>query len=167
MRVNDTIKTILLWMVAGIILVSVFNIFGPKRETEERVNYSTFVNDVKQGNVSSVVISAQDVSGVMQNNKRFTTYLPVANDSQLLKEMLDKGVNVKGMPPEQPGLLMHLLNLLPWIILFAIWIYVLRQQSGAGRGGAFSFGRTRARLLGEDQVKVTFADVAGCEEAKE
>ena len=167
MRVNDTIKTILLWMVAGIILVSVFNIFGPKRETEERVNYSSFVNDVKQGNVSSVVISDQEVSGVMHNNKRFTTYLPVANDSQLLKEMLDKGVNVKGMPPEQPGLLMHLLNLLPWIILFAIWIYVLRQQSGGGRGGAFSFGRSRARLLGEDQVKVTFADVAGCEEAKE
>src|SRR5947207_15253681 len=63
--------------------------------------------------------------------------------------------------------MMHLLNLLPWIILFAIWIYVLRQQAGAGRGGAFSFGRSRARLLGEDQIKITFADVAGCEEAKE
>lgn len=164
---NDTIKTILLWMVAGIILVSVFNIFGPKRETEERISYSSFVNDVKQGNVSSVTISDQDVTGVMQNNKRFATYLPVPNDTQLLKDMLDKGVSVKGMPPEQPGLMMHLLNLLPWIILFAIWIYVLRQQAGVGRGGAFSFGRSRARLLGEDQVKVTFADVAGCEEAKE
>jgi cell division protease FtsH len=165
--VNDTIKTILLWMVAGIILVSVFNIFGPKREPEERVPYSSFVNDVRQGNISSVKIADQNVTGVMHNNKTFTTYLPIANDQQLLKEMLDKGVNVNGIPPEQPGLMMHLLNLLPWIILFAIWIYVLRQQSGAGRGGAFSFGRSRARLLGEDQVKVTFADVAGCEEAKE
>lgn len=154
-------------MVAGIILVSVFNIFGPRREPEEKISYSNFINDVKQGNVSSVTISEQDVTGVMQNNKVFTTYLPMAQDSQLLKELVDKGVNVKGRPPEQPGLLMHLLNLLPWIILFAIWIYVLRQQSGAGRGGAFSFGRSRARLLGEDQVKVTFADVAGCEEAKE
>ncbi len=164
---NDTIKTILLWMVAGIILVSVFNIFGPKREPEERIPYSSFVNDVRQGNISSVKIADQNVTGVMHNNKTFTTYLPIANDQQVLKEMLDKGVNVNGIPPEQPGLMMHLLNLLPWIILFAIWIYVLRQQAGAGRGGAFSFGRSRARLLGEDQVKVTFADVAGCEEAKE
>ena len=76
-------------------------------------------------------------------------------DVFLLRELLDKKVNVQGKPPEQPGILMHLLNLLPWIIIFAIWIYVLRQQSGAGRGGAFSFGRSRARLLGEDQVKVT------------
>jgi len=165
--VNDTIKTILLWLVAGIILVSVFNIFGPKRETEERISYSSFVNEVRQGNVNSVTISDQDVTGVMQNNKVFATYLPVANDTQVLKELIDKGVTVKGRPPEQPGLLMHLLNLLPWIILFGIWIYVLRQQAGVGRGGAFSFGRSRARLLGEDQVKVNFADVAGCEEAKE
>ncbi|MCC2667260.1 MAG: ftsH [Gammaproteobacteria bacterium] len=165
---NDTIKTILLWMVAGIILVSVFNLFGPKREPEERISYSTFVNEVRQGNVSTVTISEQDVTGVMQNNKVFSTYLPMLHDTILLKEMLDKGVIVKGRPPEQPGLLMHLLNLLPWIVLFAIWIYVLRQQTGAGgRGGAFSFGRSRARLLGEDQVKVTFADVAGVEEAKE
>lgn len=154
-------------MVAGIILVSVFNIFGPKREPEERIPYSSFVSDVRQGNISSVKIADQNVTGVMHNNKTFMTYLPIANDQQLLKEMLDKGVSINGIPPEQPGLMMHLLNLLPWIILFAIWIYVLRQQAGAGRGGAFSFGRSRARLLGEDQVKVTFADVAGCEEAKE
>ena len=164
---NDTIKTILLWMVAGIILVSVFNVFGPRREAEQRISYTSFVNEIKQGNISSVAISDQELTGVMQNNKTFSTYLPMANDTQLLKELVDKGVNVKGRPPEQPGLLMHLLNLLPWIVLFAIWIYVLRQQAGAGRGGAFSFGRSRARLLGEDQVKVTFADVAGVEEAKD
>lgn len=166
-KVNDTIKTILLWIVALIILVSVFNIFGPRREPEEKISYSSFINEVKQGNVSSVTISEQDVTGVMQNNKVFATYLPMPDDSQLLKDLIAKGVNVKGRPPEQPGFLMHLLNLLPWIIIFAFWIYILRQQSGAGRGGAFSFGRSRARLLGEDQVKVTFADVAGCEEAKE
>jgi cell division protease FtsH len=165
--VNDTIKTILLWMVAGIVLVSVFNIFGPRHDTEEKLSYSAFVNEVKQGNVSTVTISDQDVVGVMQNNKVFATYLPMAQDPQLMKDLMDRGVVIKGKPPEQPGLLMHLLNLLPWIILFAIWIYVLRQQAGGGRGGAFSFGRSRARLLGEDQVKVTFADVAGVEEAKE
>lgn len=164
---NDTVKTILLWMVIGIILVSVFNNFGPRREAETKISYSTLLNEVKQGNVNSVTISDQDVTGYMQNNKTFSSYLPMRQDPILLKELLEKGVNIHGKPPEQPGLLMHLLNLLPWIILFAIWIYVLRQQSGGGRGGAFSFGRSRARLLGEDQVKITFADVAGVEEAKE
>ncbi len=154
-------------MVAGVILVSVFNIFGPRNEPEEKISYSTFLTEIKQGNVSSVTITEQDVLGTLQNNKAFSTYLPMRQDPGLLKDLIDKNVTIKGKPPEQPGLLMHLLNLLPWIILFAIWIYVLRQQAGAGRGGAFSFGRSRARLLGEDQVKITFADVAGVEEAKE
>ena len=164
---NDAIKTVLLWIVIGIILISVFNNFGPKHESEEHLSYSTFVESVKQGNVRSVTISEQNVNGVLQNNKAFVTYLPIAQDASLLTTMLQKGVVVKGKPPEQPGLLMHLLNLLPWIVLFAIWIYVLRQQAGGGRGGAFSFGRSRARLCNVDQVKITFADVAGVEEAKE
>lgn len=154
-------------MVAAIILVSLFNIFGPRREPDENISYTAFMNEVKQGNVNSVTISEQDVTGVMQNNKIFYTYLPMRQDIFLLRDLIEKGVNVKGKPPEQPGILMHLLNLLPWIILIAIWVYIMRQQTGAGRGGAFSFGRSRARLLGEDQVKVTFADVAGVEEAKE
>lgn len=164
---NDAVKTILLWMVIGIILISVFNNFGPRRETEERISYTSFVNDIKQGNVRSVTISEQNVTGVFQNNKTFTTYLPMRQDPNLLQTMIDKGVVVKGKQPDQPGLLIHLLNLLPWIFLFAIWIYVLRQQAGVGKGGAFSFGRSRARLLNSDQVKVTFSDVAGCDEAKE
>jgi len=165
--VNDAVKTILLWMVIGIILISVFNNFGPRREPEERISYTALVNDVKQGNVRSVTITDQDITGTLQNNKTFSTYLPIKNDQALLADMMTKGVEIKGKPPEQPGLLMHLLNLLPWIVLFAFWIYILRQQGGGGKGGAFSFGRSRARLLNADQVKVTFADVAGCEEAKD
>ncbi|OGT63703.1 MAG: ATP-dependent metalloprotease [Gammaproteobacteria bacterium RIFCSPHIGHO2_12_FULL_45_12] len=164
---NDAVKTILLWMIIGVILIAVFNNFGPKREPDERITYSAFINDVKQGNVKSVTITEQNVAGVFQNNKSFTSYLPMREDAALLQQMLDKGVIVKGKQPDSPGILMHLLNLLPWIILFAIWIYVLRQQAGGGKGGAFSFGRSRARLLNADQVKITFADVAGCEEAKE
>ncbi len=164
---NDAIKTVLLWMVIGIILFSVFNNFGPKREPEEHINYSALVNEVKQGNVRSVTISQQNVTGSFQNNKTFSTYLPLGQDPVLLQTMLDKGVVVKGQQPEQPGILSYLLSILPWIVIFAIWIYVLRQQSGGGKGGAFSFGRSRARLLNADQVKVTFSDVAGCEEAKE
>lgn len=167
MEVNDTIKTILLWMVIGIILISVFNNFGPKREVEQRITYSALLDNINQGNVRSVTITDQNISGIFQNNKNFTSFLPMPQDANLLKKMIDKGVVVKGKKPDEPGLLMHLLNLLPWIVLFAIWIYVLRQQAGGGKGGAFSFGRSRARLLSSDQVKVTFADVAGCEEAKE
>ncbi|OAI47753.1 ATP-dependent metalloprotease [Gammaproteobacteria bacterium SCGC AG-212-F23] len=154
-------------MVAAIILVSVFNVFSPKRETEEKITYSSLLSEIKQGNVSSVSIMEQKITGTLQNNKNFSSYLPMPQDPILMKELIDKNVIIKGEPPEQPTLLAHLIGLLPWIILFAIWIYVLRQQAGAGKGGAFSFGRSRARLLGEDQVKVTFADVAGVEEAKE
>lgn len=164
---NDAIKTIVLWLVIGIILIAVFNNFGPRHDAEERLNYSSLVSEVKNHNVKSVTISDQNVDGVLQNNKTFTSYLPMPQDSNMLQNMLDNGVVVKGKPPEQPGLLTHLLNLLPWIVIFGFWIYFLRQQAGGGKGGAFSFGRSRARLLNSDQVKVTFSDVAGCEEAKD
>src|SRR5476649_1053596 len=107
---NDTIKTILLWMVIGIILVSVFNNFGPRREPDTKISYSALLNDVKQGNVSSITISDQDITGAMMNGKSFSSYLPMHNDPLLMKELVDKNVNVSGKPPEQPGLLMHLLN---------------------------------------------------------
>jgi cell division protease FtsH len=164
---NDAIKTILLWLVIVIILISVFNNFGPRRETDEKLSYSALIKEVKQGSVQSVTISEQNVTGTLLNNKKFVSYLPMPQDEALLQSLMDKNVVVKGKPPEQPGLLSHLLNLLPWIVILAIWIYVLRQQSGGGKGGAFSFGRSRARLLNSDQVKITFADVAGCEEAKD
>lgn len=164
---NDAIKTILLWLVIGIILISVFNNFGPRREENDKITYSSLIKEVKQGNVQSVTISDQNVSGTLNNNKKFISYLPMPQDSALLQDLIDKNVVVKGKPPEQPGLWHTLLGLLPWIVIFAIWIYVLRQQAGVGKGGAFSFGRSRARLLNADQVKITFADVAGCEEAKE
>lgn len=164
---NDAIKTILLWMVIGIILISVFNNFGPKHEPAKSLPYSALITEVKQGNVKSVTITDQNINGTLQDGKTFTTYLPMPQDDVLLQDLIDKNVIVKGKPPEQPGLLAHLLSLLPWILIFVIWIYILRQQAGVGKGGAFSFGRSRARLLNSDQVKVTFSDVAGCEEAKE
>jgi cell division protease FtsH len=165
--VNDTFKTVLLWMVILVILIAVFNNFSPKREADDRITYSALVNEVKQGNVKSVTITDQNIQGTYRTNKTFVTYLPMKQDPQLLEDMIEKGVDVKGKPIDQPGIWLHLLNLLPWILLFAIWIIILRQQTGGGKGGAFSFGRSRARLLNSDQVKVTFSDVAGCEEAKE
>lgn len=165
---NDAIKTILLWLVIVIILISVFNNFGPKRDSDERITYSALIKEVKQGNVQSVTISDQNITGnFLSNNKKFVSYLPMPQDAALLQDLITKNVVIKGKPPEQPGLLTHFFNLLPWILFLGIWIYILRQQAGVGKGGAFSFGRSRARLLNSDQVKITFADVAGCEEAKE
>jgi cell division protease FtsH len=154
-------------MVIGIILISVFNNFGPKRTADERISYSALIENIKQGNVRSVTITDQNLNGTFQNNKTFTTYLPMPQDSVLLKQMMDKNVVIKGKAPDQPGFWMYFLNFLPWIILLGFWFYIARQQAGGGKGGAFSFGRSRARLLSADQVKITFADVAGCEEAKE
>lgn len=164
---NDGIKTIVLWLIIGIILLSVFNSFSPKRDTEKPIYYSSLIKDIKQGNIQSVTITDQNITGTMQDNKKFISYLPMPQDTVLLQALLEKNVEVKGKPPEQPGLFVHLLNFLPWILFIGIWVYFLRQQAGGGKGGAFSFGRSRARLLNSDQVKITFADVAGCEEAKE
>lgn len=164
---NDAIKTIVLWLVIVVILFAVINNFGTRRDNDESIPYSSFMNEVKQANVSSVSITEQSVDGVLKDNKTFTTYLPMRPDTAFMQEMLSKGVLVKGKPPEQPGIWIHLISLLPWVLLVAFWIFLYRQQTGGGKGGAFSFGRSRARLLNADQVKVTFADVAGCEEAKE
>ena len=164
---NDAIKTILIWLVIGVILVSVFNNFGPRHETEQRISYSELIKEVKQGNVKTVTISEQNVTGTYQNNKVFTSYLPMPQDAGLLQQLIGKNVDIKAKPPEPPGILTHLLSLLPWILIIGVWFYLFRQQTGGGKGGAFSFGRSRARLLNADQVKITFSDVAGCEEAKE
>lgn len=161
------LKNLFLWLIIAVILISVFNNLEPRQTAEERLTYSEFLHQVQQGNVSAVNIQNQIISGTMQNDKSFVTYMPL-NDQYLLPELVKKGVNVKGQPPEQEGLLMHIfINWFPMLLLIAVWVFFMRQMQGGGGRGALSFGRSRARLLGEDQVKVTFADVAGVEEAKE
>lgn len=161
------LKNLLLWLVIAVILISVFNNLEPRQAVEERLTYSEFLRQVEQGNVGSVTIQDQIISGNLQNDKSFVTYMPLP-DQYLLPELVKKGVNVKGQPPEQEGLLMHIfINWFPMLLLIAVWVFFMRQMQGGGGRGALSFGRSRARLLGEDQVKVTFADVAGVEEAKE
>jgi cell division protease FtsH len=162
------LKNLFLWLIIAVILVSIFNNLEPRQSNEQRLAYSEFIHKVQQGEVSSVTIqSNQVIDGTLQNDKPFTTYMPV-DDQHLLPTLIEKNVNVKGEPPQQEGLLMHIfINWFPMLLLIGVWVFFMRQMQGGGRGGAFSFGRSRARLLGEDQVKVTFADVAGVEEAKE
>jgi cell division protease FtsH len=165
---KELIKNILLWLVIALILVAVFDNFGPQQSaSQQKMSYSQFIHAIEQGNIASVTIANQNITGLTQDNKSFSTYIPVP-DPYLLNDLLKKNVNIKGQAPEKRGLLVSILvSWLPMLLFLGIWIFILRQQMGGGRGGAFSFGRSRAKLLTGGQVKITFADVAGCDEAKE
>lgn len=163
-------KNLFLWLIIGVILFTIFSNLGPRRETGEHLSYSQFLQAVEQGDVSTVTIENQNIQGMMRNNNTtFTTYMPIV-DQYLLGDLIKKGVNVVGKSPEQEGFLMRLfINWFPMLLLIGVWIFFMRQMQGggSGRGGPMSFGRSRARMLTEDQVKVTFADVAGVDEAKD
>jgi len=165
---NETVKNLLLWLVIVIILISVISNFSPKHQQMSKMSYTQFLEQVKQGNIGNIVIQDQTITGATKDKRDFSTYIPL-DDGNLLPYLVKEGVNVQGKPPQQQSLLLHIfISWFPMILLFAIWIFFLRQmQGGAGGKGAMSFGRSKARLLGEDQVKVTFTDVAGADEAKD
>lgn len=162
------VKNLFLWLIIAIVLVSVFSNFGPRNTVAEKVSYSQFLKEVEQGMVNSVTIEdSKIIKGMTKNNKRFVTYMPI-QDNALLGELLKGKVDVSGQEKQQESFLLHLfINWFPMLLLIGVWIFFMRQMQGGGGRGAMSFGRSRARLLGEDQVKVTFADVAGVDEAKE
>lgn len=162
------VKNLFLWLIIAIVLVSVFSNFGPRNSVAEKVSYSQFLKDVDQGMINSVTIEDNKIiKGMTKNNKRFVTYMPM-QDNALLGELLKGKVDVSGQEKQQESFLLHLfINWFPMLLLIGVWIFFMRQMQGGGGRGAMSFGRSRARLLGEDQVKVTFADVAGVDEAKD
>ena len=164
---NDLMKNMILWIVIAVVLVSVFNNFGPKPTASRALDYSEFVAAVKQGSVTRVEIAGQTIYGETSTGERFTTYSP--DDPKLVDDLLNNNVMIKAKPPEEQGMLMQIfISWFPMLLLIAVWIFFMRQMQGGGGGrGAMSFGKSKARMLGEDQVKVTFADVAGVEEAKE
>lgn len=162
------LKNLVLWLVIALVLMSVFSNFGPPPKQVTKLAYSQFLEKVRAGDVKQVTIEDRNISGVTQNDKAFVTYLPTISESAL-STLVENNVVVRGKPPEQPSLLMNIfVSWFPIILFIGVWIFFMRQMQGGGSGrGAMSFGRSRARLLGEDQVKVTFADVAGVDEAKE
>jgi cell division protease FtsH len=163
------LKNLILWLILGILLVSVFSNFQPRETGQQELSYSSFLKQVNEGNVYSVDIDNQNqmISGVFQDKKTFSTLIPL-DDQYLLGALLKNVKEVSVRRPQEEGLFTRvLISWFPTLLLIGIWIYFLRQMQGGGKGGAFSFGRSKAKLLGEDQVKVTFNDVAGVEEAKE
>lgn len=161
-------KNLVIWLVIAAVLFAVFNTLGPHHGEEQQLTYSQFLSSVKAGNVTDVLIQDKTIQGTTSDGKSFVSYMPLP-DQNLIPQLTAKGVNIKGEPPKEPSFLVRLLlSWGPFILMIAIWIFFMRQmQGGGGKGGPMSFGRSKARLLGEDQVKVTFKDVAGCEEAKQ
>ena len=160
-------KNIILWVVIAIVLITVFNNFSPPQVASRPLSYSEFIDSVKNNEVREVVIDGRSIHGSTQSGEKFTTYSP--GDPGLVGDLLDHNVIIQARPAEQQSLLMQIfISWFPMLLLIGVWIFFMRQMQGGGGGrGAMSFGRSRARMLGEDQVKITFSDVAGVEEAKE
>jgi len=162
-------KNIALWVVIAIVLMSVFNSFNESKTKSPAISYTQFLEQVKQRNVSNVIIhKSGKIEGQTSSGSKFSTESP--RDAGLIGDLIDNGVDINVKPVEQPSILMSILiNWFPLFILIALWIFFMRQMQGGagGKGGPMSFGKSKARMLSEDQIKVTFADVAGAEEAKE
>ncbi len=167
---NDLAKNLILWAVIAVVLLSVFSNFSKQGTTaSQTLAYSAFMDAVQQSEVKEVTIDGRDIHGLMSNGTPFKTYSPETSNSVMVGDLLKNGVTIKGTPPEGQSLLMTIfISWFPFLLLIGIWIFFMRQmQGGAGGRGAMSFGKSKARMLGEDQIKVTFNDVAGADEAKE
>ncbi|HZP66188.1 MAG TPA: ATP-dependent zinc metalloprotease FtsH [Rudaea sp.] len=168
---NDMAKNLLLWVVIAIVLIMVFQSFNPRGESTTNIPYSEFMQQVENNSVSKVTISATEpatISGKRKDGSALVTIAPI-EDRDMVAIMRQHNVEVRQDPPDNSGALWRiLLDWVPFLIFIGLLVYFMRQmQAGAGGRGAMSFGRSRARLQGEDQVKITFADVAGVDEAKE
>jgi cell division protease FtsH len=163
------VKNVILWVVIAAVLGSIFNGFSSRaNRSDDSWSYSQFIDAVKSGQVQQVVIDEKIIKGKLQTGDTFKTYSP--NDLHLVDDLLSNGVEIKAQPPEQPSMLMQIfISFGPILLLIAVWVFFMRQMQGGGAGGrgAMSFGKSKARMLEQDQNKVTFADVAGCDEAKE
>ncbi len=164
-------KNIVLWVVIAVVLMTVFNSFNVPRSNVPELSYSRFVEEVKNHNIASVTLMENGrstiITGKTTSGARFTTTAP--HDIWLVSDLLANNVDFRVKKAEEPSILWQILiNWFPLFILIGLWVFFMRQMQGGGAGrGAMSFGKSKARMLTEDQVKVTFADVAGCEEAKE
>ncbi|MBK6742348.1 MAG: ATP-dependent zinc metalloprotease FtsH [Hydrogenophilales bacterium] len=163
---NGLLKNVAIWLVIALILMTTFNQFGARQMAQSQVDYSQFIEEVKNGQVTKVTLEGNVLRGVRGDGARFTTYAP--SDPWLVSDLLKAGVVVEAKPPEEPSMLMSIfISWFPMILLIGVWVFFMRQMQGGGKGGAFSFGKSKARLLDQDSNVVTFADVAGCDEAKE
>ncbi|MCC2615796.1 ATP-dependent zinc metalloprotease FtsH [Aestuariibacter halophilus] len=166
---SDMAKNLILWLVIAVVLMSVFQSFSPGESSQVQTDYTTFIKEANNGMIREVRIDsdAREIRGKKRTGETFTTYIPYF-DEQLVSDLIKNDVKILGKPPEQQSFLATIfISWFPMLLLIGVWIFFMRQMQGGGGRGAMSFGKSKARLLGEDQIKTTFADVAGCDEAKE
>jgi cell division protease FtsH len=160
-------KNLAIWLVIGIVLMTVFNQFNQRQATQGMVEYSEFLEEVKAGRITKVEIQGRSLNAQTADGKRITSYAP-PQDIWLISDLLKSNVKVVAKPEEEQSFLMSIfVSWFPMLLLIGVWVFFMRQMQGGGRGGAFSFGKSKARMLDESTNTVTFADVAGCDEAKE
>jgi len=164
---NDLVKNIILWVVVAVILMSVFSNLTTNSKTQE-ISYSDFIKSINSNQVTEVMLTGRVINGTLQGGSKFSTYSPETDNKAMIGDLLKSGVVIKAKPLEQSVWMQIFISSFPFLIIIAIWLYFMRQmQGGGGKGGALSFGKSKARLLSEDQIKINFGDVAGVDEAKE
>ncbi|XNG97359.1 ATP-dependent zinc metalloprotease FtsH [Vibrio cyclitrophicus] len=162
-------KNLILWLVIAVVLMSVFQSLDPGESNGRAVDYTTFVQEVGQGQIQDAQFNNSEITFTRRGGgSKYVTYMPVY-DQKLLDDLINQNVKVQGTPPEEQSLLGTIfISWFPMILLIGVWIFFMRQMQGGGGGkGAMSFGKSKARMMSEEQIKTMFADVAGCDEAKE
>ena len=163
---NNMFKNLAVWLVIGLVLMTVFNQFNNRQVTQSSMEYSQFIEEVGKGTIAKVVIEGRVLKATTTDGRKLTSYAPP--DLWMVSDLLKYGVKIEAKPEEEQSFLMSLfVSWFPMLLLIGVWIFFMRQMQGGGRGGAFSFGKSKARLLDESTNTITFADVAGCDEAKE
>ena len=158
-------KQALVWLVIALVVVTVFKQFDSRAGRTTSLAYSEFMDQAKSGRIKSAEIEGNNIVGKTVDDKLISTYNP--NDLWVVGDLMKYGVKVEGKARDENHLLSILVNWFPMLLLIGVWVFFMRQMQGGGRGGAFSFGKSKAKILDESNNTVTFADVAGCDEAKE
>ncbi|MCL2829160.1 MAG: ATP-dependent zinc metalloprotease FtsH [Betaproteobacteria bacterium] len=160
------LKNLAVWVIIGLVLMSVFNMFSNRQTQSSAVDYSQFLQEVREGRIDKVVMEGYSIKATTKDKRELTTYAP--RDEWLVSDLLKYKVTIEARPLDGNSTLISILiNWFPMLLLIGVWIFFMRQMQGGGKGGAFSFGKSKARMLDETNNSVTFADVAGCDEAKE
>jgi len=163
---NNLLKNVGIWLVIGLVVLTVVKQFDARQSPKDAVPYSEFMDRAKAGSVESATVEGRTIKWVSADKKRFVTYSP--GDIWMVGDLVKYGVKVEAKPDEEQSFLAQIfISWFPMLLLIGVWIFFMRQMQGGGRGGAFSFGKSKAKILDESNNTVTFADVAGCDEAKE
>ncbi|MBB1270063.1 ATP-dependent zinc metalloprotease FtsH [Shewanella sp. SR44-3] len=166
---SDMAKNLILWVVIAVVLMSVFQGYSPSSSNSQKMDYSTFLDSVRGGQINTVEIKSDQrtIEGTKRTGEKFVTIMPMY-DQDLINDLDRKGITMKGQEAEESSFLTQIfISWFPMLLLIGVWIFFMRQMQGGGGKGAMSFGKSKAKLMSEDQIKTTFADVAGCDEAKE